>query len=542
MTPLLRLSAHAMHIAAPHRLPASNAPARRLLAAGLCVFAAAFVALVVLFYTFPVRYDSWFYGQDPQGMQQFQAHLGLGWMPHSYYRYYSRAFRMLLVLLWAGYALITLACLRGARLAGRFMAVILGLAGLIIALFSPPLLSTDAYAYASHGRIFVLYAHNPYLWMPAGLVPIHDPTARFLVWNWPTIYGPVWTWLEIGIAALLRPFGIWPEIVAFKLIGAAALLTAALAGRRIAARFSPGRENLTFLAIGLNPLFLLEGPGSGHNDLVLISFLLLGAMFYFDKKYVAAALCLGLSVGIKPITLALLPWVLLDYSRGRSWKKALTGIAAGTALVVLPLLALFAPFWAGPATIAAMQQRTYFEQTPAEIARILQIHDWLLGHHLAPRIASTITLLYQDWPLILLYAALSVWVWKSQKTGAWLTAWAIFSVALMFLFLKPAFPWYIVWFWPICLLRWDRWHLTLSALCLVLSLVWVWGYALLSLRGDPTEHHWIRMGSLPALNDAVRVQFIKFNVNQIFPEIMRPYGDIVAFHGLGDDEILRDLG
>ena len=447
--------------------------------------------MVGLLYTFPDHYDSFFFGLNPLGMHQFQSHFGLGWIPRLGFRGYSRTFRLLLILLWSGYALTLLACLRGARLRQKPLLLSVGVLGFAIALFAPPLLSTDTYAYAAHGRIFVLYGHNPYLWLPAGLLEVHDSSAPFLVWNETTVYGPLWTWLEIFIAAVLKPYGIWSEVIAFKLLGASALLAAALAGRRIAARFSPGSENLTFLAIGLNPLFLLEGPCSGHNDFVLISLLLLGAMSYLDRKYVVAALLLGLSIGIKPITLALLPWVLLDYCRGRSWSQRVAGVALGSALVALPVFLLFAPLWAGPATLAGMQHRTTYQQSPADLSAALQLKLWLATHGVKPLLAAAVITIYQKWMLFALYGTLSLWVWKSKNTASWLTAWAIFSAALMFLFLKPAFPWYIAWFWPVCLLRWDRWHLTLSAACLGLSLALTWGYGLVSFSPESKVHNWI---------------------------------------------------
>ena len=60
--------------------------------------------------------------------------------------------------------------------------------------------------------------------------------------------------------------------------------------------------------------------------MLLVCLLLVGAMFYWDKKYLLAALCLGLSVGIKLITLAVLPWVLMEYGRGRPGRQKLAAI------------------------------------------------------------------------------------------------------------------------------------------------------------------------------------------------------------------------
>lgn len=473
---------------------ASAAPwCARALALGSAAFGLALAGLILLFYAFPDGYDSFFFPMNPAGMHQFRAHLGLTRLPPLSFHAYSRALRPLLIVLWGGYVLIIAAGLRGARMSPRTILAVVCLAAVTTALFQPPLLSSDVYANVSHGRTFVLYGHNPYLWRPSGLLAVHDPVARFLAWDWPTIYGPVWTWIEIGVAALLRPSGVWTQVLAHKLILAGALVVVALAGRRLAARFSPGREDLTFLAIGLNPTLLIEGPGTGHNDLIFLGFLLVGAVCYFEKKYAAAILCLALSVGVKPITLALLPWVLIDYSRGRTWRQTLGAALTASALVLLVLALSFGPLWGGPATLAAMQQRASFGLTPGAVAHNLQIHAFLGAHGVGPAAASALVSLDQNRLLVVLYLALSVLLWRGRVAGGWLTAWALFSAALMFFLLVPAFPWYVAWFWPFCLLRWDRWHLGLSAACLLLSLTWTTGDAMLKASPLARVQYWISM-------------------------------------------------
>jgi len=478
-------------------IPALRVPAGFLsafmFALGGAAFATALAALILLFYTFPDGYDSFFFPMDSAGMHQFRAHLGLTRLPPLDYHAYSRAFRLLLILLYAGYALLLAAGLRGARLAPRTVLAVVSLAGVAVALFQPPLLSSDVYANVSHGRTFVLYGHNPYLWRPSGLAAAHDPVARFLAWDWPTIYGPLWTWIEIAIAALLRPAGVWTQVLGHKLLLAGALVFFALAGRRLAARLSPGREDLTFLALGLNPVLLLEGPGTGHNDLIFLGLLMVGAVCYFEKRYTLALVCLALSVGVKPITLALLPWVLLDYGRGRPWRQTLAASLAASALVLGVLALSFGPLWAGPATLDAMRQRATFGLTPGVAARDLQVHAFLASHGAGPGLASALTSLYQNRLLAVIYLALSALLWRGRVAGGWLTAWALFSAALMFLLLVPAFPWYIAWFWPFCLLRWDRWHLGLSLACLLLALDWTTGDALLKPAPLAQVQFWINM-------------------------------------------------
>lgn len=469
---------------------------RRVFLLGLSAFSVFLIALALLFYTLPFHYDSFFFSLNAPGMHQFQRHFGLNGIHAWNFRLFSRVFRALVVLIWISYALFVLAALRGANLAARPLTLLIAGAAVAVALFLPPLLSSDSYANVSHGRLFVLYGQNPYVFGPEALAHSGDPVARFLIWDAPTIYGPLWTWMEIGVTALLKHSGVWTQVLAMKLLAAGALLATALAGRSITARLAPGRENVTLLAIGLNPMLLLEGPGSGHNDLVCFAFLLWGAALFFDNKYLLAALCLGLSVSIKPITLALLPWALLEYARlepGQSRQKMLGALVAAPLLVLLPLAVFFAPLWAGPSTLASAQLRMSYMQGAAYLTRTASLHSWFAAHGLGPGLGSLLTSLVQNWMLVLLYAALTVWLWRVPRVGGWLLAWAAFSVGVMFLFLKPPFPWYMTWFWPICLLRWDRLHLSLSAACLCLSLLMTFGYADISDIGNRPPQYWIKI-------------------------------------------------
>ena len=438
---------------------------------------ASLLCLIGLQYALPPQVDAHYWGLNPEGQWQFAAHWRLLSVPKLSAASYSSCFRMGLVTLWCGYALAVLAGLQGASLKARPLLAGIAGAALIMAVFCPPLLSHDVYAYAAHGRLLTLYGQNPYLVRPSFLSAVGDPAAHYLTWDWPTVYGPVWTRIE---AATAHSPSLWLQVVALKLVQAGALVAAALAGRRIAARLCPGRENLTLLALGLNPMLLLEGPGTGHNDLLLVSLLLVGTAFYLDKKYVPAALCLGLSVGVKMITLAVLPWVLMEYGRGRPGRQKLAAIAFSIVLVSLPLAIAFGGLWHGPATLAAAQQRAAFGLDASALARDAHVQTWLRGHGLGTAVASLLVSTLRNGWMVGLYAALTLWLWRCPARANWLTAWAILSAALMFLAMGLPFPWYVAWFWPVCLLRWDRLHLSLSGLCFGLSLAWTAGYGVLN--------------------------------------------------------------
>ena len=450
--------------------------ANRGLTAGVGLLLAALLGMTLLQYTLPARCDAHWWGLDPEGMRQFATHYGLSGLPRMDADHFSLAFRLMLVGLWSGWALALAAGGQAKAIPTRPILTAVVLTALLTAIFSPPLLSHDVYAYDAQGRLFTLYGQNPYFSRPSFLVSVADPAAGFVTWNTPSVYGPVWTGIEAAITFFVR--GVWPQVIVLKLVEGVALIGTALAGRRITAILCPGRENLTLLAIGLNPLLILEGPGSGHNDLLLVCCLLVGAMFYLEKKYIPAALFLGLSVGIKLVTLAVLPWALREYSRGRPRRQVVIAIATGSLVALLPLVLGYAPFWHGSATLAAMGQRSLYHAGTAALASDFILRRWLLAHGVGSAAAPICVALFQNRVSLAVYAALSACLWRVRAPGAWLTAWAIFAATLMFFALGLPFPWYIAWFWPVCLLRWNRFHLGLSGICFGLSLGWMSGYGI----------------------------------------------------------------
>ena len=458
---------------------AAPAQAHRALRLGLAVFAAAWLLLILTQYVLPPGYKASHWALNPAGMMQFQAHLGLTALPAVSAATYSLVFRMSLLMLWSSYALAMLAGWQGAALRPRPLAAAILALATLTALFAPPLFSSDVYAYAAHGRLYALYGQNPYLCLPIYLAKVGDPVAPYLIWNWPTVYGPVWTRVEVAVIGLLHTGGLWPQIVGLKLVQAAALAAAALAGRRITQILSPGRENLTMLAIGLNPLLLLEGPGNGHNDLLMVSLLLLGAMYFLEKKYLRAALFLGLAAGIKMVPLAVLPWVLMEYGRRKSGPQRIAAILVTVSVVLVTLAICYGPLWTGASTLMSAQKRAVFATSASALAQEAAFTGWLSAHHLGAGPAALLVALFHQRLVVAAYAGLTLWLWLRPAPGRWLLAWAALAAVTMVFALGPPFPWYVIWFWPILLLRWDRTHLGLSAACFCLSLAWFSRFSIL---------------------------------------------------------------
>ena len=278
--------------------------------------AAAWVAAVVVaaslgvwaawLYRIPLDYAcAW--GTNPMGAAHFRAalHVPIAVADAATFR---AGFVACLALSWLGYlALLATGLSGGAPPAGRVLRLA-AVTVVAIAFLGPPSLSCDAYAYVGYARLAVVHHLSPYVETQVTLVRLGDPTGTFLRWPIASPYGPGWTLLSMAIVFLLPKGGLLAPLLAFKVLGAVAVLGSATAGRRLARHLSPGREDLVFAALALNPLFVIEGVASAHNDVVMMALVLWAFVFATERRWTWAFLLLGAASSIKFMPLLLAPW------------------------------------------------------------------------------------------------------------------------------------------------------------------------------------------------------------------------------------------
>lgn len=373
--------------------------------------------------------------------------------------------RLLLVATWIGYAMLVIAGLRGGRVHPRWILILIVILALLLGLFCPPTLSTDTYAYAGFARMRVLYGLNPYLNTPSALRERDDPTGQVIHWEIPCVWGPVWLLSSIQLIEFMRATALWWQVMAFKLVESAALVGAALAGRALTRIHDPERADLTLAAIGLNPLFLIEGPINGHNDLLMAALILTSAVLFQKQRDYSGALVMGLATGIKLISVVLIPWLMLASGRRAGGAKGLARALLVAGLVLAPTIVGYLPLWEGTATFTAQRARLHMDGPSEETdSLLLRGGRFLIGQG----------------PIIAIYLGLSLWLFRRGKENGWPFAWAVLALALIFLIMVIPYPWYFFWPLSIALTRWDRWHLLLSTVCCGIGLVvWLMGYTVM---------------------------------------------------------------
>jgi len=477
--------------------------------AGLVVFA----TFVVWLQRMPAGFDS-IRGLNPLAAADWRArfHAGDAGMPQPLYR---AGVQVLQVGSWVLYGALLALVYRGARFSTAWtwrLAVPLLLA---VALAMPAALSTDVFAYVGYARLAVVHSLNPHLHTQVDLVKLGDPTAPYLHWPIASPYGPLWTLLCMAIVAVGRLFstdGIWGAVVALKLIGGAGVLGMAALLRTLVRRGDDaGRADAAFVLMLVNPVSLCEGPGNGHNDVVMMALALGGLVAWLTPargrtRPALAAAWLGGAAAVKLIPLLLLPWVAIAVLRGGGGWRRLARAAAVVCLGLAPVVLAYAPFWSGGRALGGLVERFRSgdqpddepssdrplpaeagdRAVPASRPQAAEAGNPDLSrpapNSTAPRAlrrtpSPLAHVVRRIWPPAVIYAGATLILWRGGAPLVALTAWAYVSSAVMLFVAGLWFPWYLTWIWPAVLARASRHHRVLTLLLFLFSLLLMMVYA-----------------------------------------------------------------
>ncbi|MBV9466002.1 MAG: DUF2029 domain-containing protein [Solirubrobacterales bacterium] len=327
------------------------------------------------------------------------------------------------------------------RLSAR--AVLMSIAALhALMLLAPPLLSTDIFSYQAYARMGALYGANPYLHGPYAIA--HDPLFPYIGAKWsymPTAYGPVFT----GLSYILAPLSVAAGVIAYKSIAAvASLATVALVWN--AARLRGLDPVKAAALVGLNPLLVVYGVGSGHNDLLMLLVLAAGTYVVLARRERAGGALMMLATGVKLTAGLLLPFALAGGGarRGRGPRRDLL-IGAGAAAAAL--IAFSAALFGGGAlhllaTVRQSQSEGDWHSIPGFISTRLGLAP--VGHVAGLALAGM---------FVLACCWLLRRVWRGELDWIDGAAWA--TVAML-LTASSLLPWYVAWLLPLAALASDR--------------------------------------------------------------------------------------
>ena len=336
-----------------------------------------------------------------------------------------------------------------------------------------PATAVDVFGYIADGRLLAMHQQNPFVVAP-GAFPA-DPIIRYLAFpDEPSQYGPLWVLLGAGFA-LVSQGNLLAEVVLYKLAATVAHVVGGALVYLIARRLTSSTrtaEASAFLYLW-NPLLLWEMIGNAHNDGLMMCFGLLGVWLFVRRvdRLVLAGVALGALVKIPEALIA--PVLFVGVWR-RHWTRALESAGLAAALAV----AVYRPFWDGPATLTALRRTDLFTASLGSVLRYGLI-DWL-GDATAIAVGRTVSLgAFAGVALLAVLFAL-----RARSDADVLRAAYVTLLAALLLATTWFQAWYVV--WPLALgaaLGEPRRHLEVALLSLggllqyfVFIYLWVMGY------------------------------------------------------------------
>jgi hypothetical protein len=208
--------------------------------------------------------------------------------------------------------------------------------------FMLPMLSNDVFSLITYGdlanqgvNIFAEAKLNG----SSFFLPYCNPNGN----DGPNVYGPVCIDL-MRLATYFFPINLLGALLAFKIIVFIWSLLFIEAGFKIAGLFDGGEK--AFLFIALNPVFLIEGVGQQHVDLLASALALWAIYFLLGNKIEIAFIAVGLAIGVKMSYILLLPYGLVAlYLQLNNLQNFLIQSLVGVACVILILILVYWPYF-----------------------------------------------------------------------------------------------------------------------------------------------------------------------------------------------------
>jgi hypothetical protein len=186
-------------------------------------------------------------------------------------------------------------------------------------------------------------------------------------------------------------------VLAYKLLALGLHLANGALIWSILSRWKPEQRVWGTALYLLCPLTLIEFAGNAHNDVLMITFLLLGVWLHLRGSWLLTIAAWTLAVLTKWIALPLLPlYGLALLWQSRSWRQRLTRAALGLAVFASLATLLYRPYWEGWETLEilvdAPPQKRLINSLGDVASNEFQHLMWRLGYWPNPILAQPLTI------------------------------------------------------------------------------------------------------------------------------------------------------
>jgi len=280
----------------------------------------------------------------------------------------------------AGVGVGLLGAQRGTRFSIRPLLITAALAVAVLTVLLPAG-STDAFDYASYGRIVVL-GHSPYVWTPYDLRQVHDAFSVSVPTTWQhstSVYGPLATVVNF-LAAKLGGASVARTVFFLKLWYSIAFAIVAFVMDRLL-RGDPARRLRAHLLWTINPLLLWDLVAATHVDALAAGLGMLGILALGEHsvsarpstlRVLTAGALIGAAAEIK------IPYAL--FGLGLAWALRRRPLAVAQAAVAALAVLLPGYLWFGPPAIRALTDRRNIASADNFYKYFVVDPHWRSGH------------------------------------------------------------------------------------------------------------------------------------------------------------------
>ena len=356
-----------------------------------------------------------------------------------------------------------------------------GIAFRLVFLIAIPNLSQDFYRFLWDGRL-LLQGTNPYLFTPemyaSGLLSGVEVTqANELISGMGALnashfsnYPPI-NQLFFALAALFAKNSILGSVVVLRLIMILADVGVFYVGRKLLKNLNLNPHTIFWYF--LNPFIIIELTGNLHFEGVMLFFLVWALYLLQKRKWVWAAVFLGVSISVKLLPLLFLPLFFNYFLKNKKGEKdsSLEFTSLGIKKLILfytvcllTVVVTFLPFFSSEflqnftTTIGLWFQNFEFN------ASVYYIIRWIGFQTVGWNIIATVGKIL---PLIVIAFILILTFFRRNETLPKLITAMLFGVSFYFLLSTTVHPWYVATPLLLCLFTKYRFPIVWSAVVIV---------------------------------------------------------------------------
>jgi hypothetical protein len=274
----------------------------------------------------------------------------------------------------------------------------------------------------------------------------------------------------------LAGHSVTANLFAFKLLPVLFFFASLPVVYRLAERIRAGSGVGAIVFFGWNPLVVLSVAIDGHNDMIMVFFMLVAFHEMLYGRWETSMVSLALATLAKYVAVLMLP-LLLAYAWKQEGRAAASKVVAGGATSLVIAFALWYPFWEGPGTLRGVLDHTDRVIHSPFAAIIFAYDPWRTSLGGAPPLLAALF----TGAFLAVVGIITLRFLRLPHGGFVHVVEAGIAVLVAYLAIKSwwFFPWYVVWLLPLAAVL-ARGHaailaVVLSASAMALFVPFGWG-------------------------------------------------------------------